>query len=523
MKYLFPLTLTFFLFALTVTGQSQNPKREFRAVWIASVANIDWPSQKGLSPVVQQAEYRFILDEQQKNGMNAVIVQVRPTADALYRSALEPWSEWLTGKQGREPNPPYDPLTFLLEESHQRGMEFHAWFNPYRATFDSLAVIDPRHITKTKPEWFLKYEGKLLFNPGLPEVRRYITRVVMDVVKRYDIDGVHFDDYFYPYPVANKPFPDDSTFIQFADGYTSKDDWRRHNIDLLIKTISDSIQATKPYVKFGISPFGVWKNQSDDPLGSATRAGAPSYHTLYADTRKWLQEGWIDYVVPQVYWHIGHPAADYKTIVEWWTRNHFTRHLYIVQGAYKINRDINPAWNTTTEIPRQLKLNRMLPSVKGSVFFSSKSLMSNPNSVQDSLRQHYYQYPALVPVMAWKDNIAPMAPHHLLVKDTYHGNYLSWQLAPDAPDLEQARYYLIYRFRQGETLVTDNPQKLIGKVFGSQTTFLDTTVEPGKRYVYVVTALDRMQNESKPSEAVNIKFKKPLLKKLSNIFSGINA
>jgi uncharacterized lipoprotein YddW (UPF0748 family) len=521
MKY-FLLCLFSLLLVITCYSQKVSPKREFRAVWIASVANIDWPSQKSLSPVVQQAEYRYILDEQQKNGMNAVIVQVRPAADALYRSAFEPWSEWLTGKQGREPNPPYDPLTFLLNESHERGLEFHAWFNPYRATFDTTSVTDPQHITRTRPDWFLTYEGKLLFNPGLPEVRTYITKIIMDVVRRYDIDGVHFDDYFYPYPVVGIPIPDDSTFKYFNAGLVNKEDWRRYNVDALIKTVSDSIKAIKPHVKFGISPFGVWKNQPDDPLGSATRAGVPSYTTLYADTRKWLQEGWIDYVVPQVYWHIGHPAADYKTIVEWWTRNSFNRHLYIGHGPYKINRDTNPAWHTAQEIPRQLRLNRTLPVVQGSVFFSSKSVMNNPNYLQDSLRTQFYKYPALLPLMDWKKNTTPPAPLNLKVTPTPQGNIISWQGGQDSPGSEPARYYVIYRYKVPEPISVDNPQHIIGKVFGTQTTFADNTSPPGQNYKYGVTALDRLQNESLPAKIENIQVKKRFLKKLKAVFSGNN-
>jgi len=464
--------------------------------------------------------------------MNAVMVQIRPAADALYRSNLEPWSEWLTGRQGREPNPPYDPLAFVLEESHQRGLEFHAWFNPYRATLDTLTFLDAKHITKTKPEWFLKYDGKLLFNPGLPEVRQYITQVIMEVVRRYDIDGVHFDDYFYPYPIANKPIPDDSTFKYYAEGFTNQNDWRRHNINALIKMVSDSIKAAKPYVKFGISPFGVWQNQAEDPLGSATRAGVPTYTALYADTRKWLQEGWIDYLVPQVYWHIGHKTADYRTIVEWWTRNNFNRHLYIGQGAYKINSDPNPAWHTAIEIPQQLRLNRSLLPVQGSVFFSSKSLMSNPNHLQDSLRQYFYQYPALVPTMAWKDNTPPLKPVNVTSKETDWGNLIRWQPADIAPTADLTRYYVIYRFKIKETLNTSNPQFIIGKVFCTQTSFLDKTAQPGERYTYLVTALDRLQNESEPSVAtvpvinepiINKpaakKPKKSFFRKISNIFS----
>ncbi|GAB3818118.1 family 10 glycosylhydrolase [Pontibacter rugosus] len=423
-------SLFLLLLNFAVLAQTPSPKREFRAVWIASVANIDWPAQKGLSTEAQQKAFTAILDDHQKNGMNAVIVQIRPAADALYRSQLEPWSEWLTGKQGKELSSPYDPLDFMLTQSHQHGMEFHAWFNPYRATFDAKAITAPDHITRRKPEWFIKYDGKLLFNPGIPEVRTYITSVIMDVVRRYDIDGVHFDDYFYPYPVANTAFADDSTFTRYNNGFRNKNDWRRNNVDLLIKGISDSINAVKPYVKFGISPFGVWKNKAEDPAGSATRAGAPTYSTLYADTRKWMQLGWIDYLVPQVYWHIGHKAADYKTIVEWWSLNSFNRHLYIGHSAYKVGTDANAAWQDSNEIPRQLRLNRSLPAVGGSVYFSSKSVLKNTNHMQDSLRS-YYCYPALVPLMNWKQaKPLPLLPScgHSKQQKVYTYNGSLWQM-----------------------------------------------------------------------------------------------
>jgi uncharacterized lipoprotein YddW (UPF0748 family) len=495
------LLLLFFCFSFSAFSQHPSPKREFRAVWIASVGNIDWPSRKGLSTEAQQAEFRSILDAHVQTGLNAVVVQVRPAADAFYRSGLEPWSEWLMGVQGQAPSPAYDPLAFMLEESHRRGLEFHAWFNPYRATADTLSSRrDPGHITRTRPEWFLPYEGKLLFDPGLPEVRAYITQVIMDVVRRYDIDGVHFDDYFYPYPVPKIPFPDDSSFLRYAGGFTNKADWRRHNVDALIHMISDSIRATKPYVKFGISPFGVWKNQSEDPLGSATRSGAPTYSALYADTRKWLQEGWIDYVVPQVYWHIGHKLADYKTIVEWWTNNTFDRHLYIGQGPYKINHDSYREWHDGNEIPRQVRLNRSLPAVQGSVYFSSKSLTRNPGHVQDSLRLGFYRHPALVPVMAWKAGQAPARPENLQATKTSSGVALKWQAGSASPKAEAPRYYVVYRFQKYREPDLNNPQNIVAKVFGTTTHYLDAAAPGRKRYVYIVTALDRLQQESPASQ-----------------------
>lgn len=496
------------LLCLTQSAQAQQqPKREFRGVWIATVSNIDWPSQPGLSPVVQQEEFRYILDEHQKNGMNAVVVQVRPTTDALYRSSHELWSHWLTGKQGKAPNPPYDPLAFQIEEAHKRGMEFHAWFNPYRASFDTIAQnISPKHITRTKPEWFVEYGGRLYFKPGLPEVREYIVEVIAEVVQNYDIDAVHFDDYFYPYPTQD-PFPDDESFAIYHNNITDKDDWRRYNVDEVIRMLSERIKSTKPYVKFGISPFAIWRNRAEDSRGSDTN-GLTNYGQLYADVRGWLEKGWIDYVVPQLYFHIGFEIADYAKLLDWWSKNSFDKHLYIGQGTYRINAsDKYKEWNDPLEPGRQLRLNRNTANVHGSVYFSSKSVMNNPNGVQDSLRHAYYRQPALVPSMTWIDAVAPAAPTDLEAERTYQGAYLRWKAAAPASDGESARYYLIYRFPKGADFDFDNPANIIGKVFHTQTSYLDgSPLEPGK-YVYVVTALDQVQNESSPSARAKYKAK----------------
>ncbi|MGN6616748.1 MAG: glycoside hydrolase family 10 protein, partial [Ilyomonas sp.] len=294
-----------------------SPKYEFRAVWVATVENIDWPSRKGLSTEEQKAEFIRLLDMNKRNGMNAIIMQIRPVADAFYPSPFEPWSEYLTGKQGVAPNPYYDPLKFMIEETHKRGMEFHAWLNPYRAVFNIYkSSVAPNHITRTHPEWFLNYGDKKYFDPGQPEAMEFVAKVVKDIVSRYDLDGIHMDDYFYPYRIPGKDFPDNKTYLKYGDGLT-KDDWRRSNCDSIIKLIHDVIIDTKPMVKFGISPFGVWRNKSKDPMGSDTRAGVTNYDDLYADILLWLKEGWIDYVAPQLYWEIGHPLCDYETLLNW--------------------------------------------------------------------------------------------------------------------------------------------------------------------------------------------------------------
>ncbi|WP_108212243.1 glycoside hydrolase family 10 protein [Pontibacter mucosus] len=513
MKKLFILCLFLLSFpALEAFSQSTTPKREFRAVWIATVANIDWPSQPGLSSVIQQEEFKYILDEHQKNGMNAVVVQVRPTTDAFYRSDKELWSHWLSGTQGKAPNPPYDPLAFQIAEAHKRGMEFHAWFNPYRASHDTIiANLNPNHITQTKPEWFIQYGGKLYFKPGLPEVREYITGIIMDVVRNYEVDAIHFDDYFYPYPTA-EPFPDDEDFEKYGAGFASKDDWRRYNVDEVIKSLSDSIKAVNPRVKFGISPFSIWRNKTaEDTRGSDTKGGLTNYDHLYADIRGWLEKGWIDYNVPQLYFHIGYDVADYAKLLDWWSKNNFGKHLYIGQGTYKVNSDRRfREWSDPLENGRQLRLNRSTPNVHGSVFFSSKSVMSNPNGVQDSLRQDFYRLPALVPTMAWIDAIAPMAPEALEAKSTHEGVYLNWSPSKPASDGETARYYVVYRFPKNQQPDFDNPENIVAKVYKDTLHYLDRDVKPGRRYTYVVTALDQIQNESAPTARVKVKGKKLL-------------
>lgn len=377
-----------------------QPAYEFRGVWIATVDNIDWP-QKGVYSVHdQKAEFIRQLDLHQKNGMNAVIAQVRPAADAFYPSSLEPWSQWLTGVQGRSPYPFYDPLQFMIEETHKRGMEFHAWLNPYRANFNiRSASIAPNHITRVHPEWFLNYGDKKYFDPGNKQAQLHVVNVVRDIVKRYNVDAIHMDDYFYPYRIAGKEFPDNVSYKKSGSSLP-RDDWRRSNVDSIIKSINLAIKAEKSYCKFGISPFGVWRNKTSDPEGSNTKAGQTNYDDLYADILLWLEEGWIDYVAPQLYWEIGHKLADYQELISWWSQHSYGRHVYIGHGIYR-SYEKNPAWKNPNELPNQLKLLRQTPNVQGSIYFSSKSFDRNPNGWNDSLRNNYYRTPAMIPEMNW--------------------------------------------------------------------------------------------------------------------------
>ncbi|WP_345073307.1 glycoside hydrolase family 10 protein [Hymenobacter fastidiosus] len=513
MLYLFPVSrpaaftlLLLLLFSASgqlAHAQEAPPKREMRGVWIATVENIDWPSNRTLTPEQQRREYRRMLDVQQRNGINAVFVQIRPASDAFYQSDLEPWSKWLTGQQGKAPG--YDPLPFLIEEAHLRGMEFHAWFNPYRASMDSVTRrLAPTHPFRRHPEWFLRYSGLLLYNPGLPEVRQHITDVILDVVRRYDIDGIHFDDYFYPYPEPNQKIHDEQAFQLHNPDQLKLADWRRQNVNKLIETLHDTIQGTKRWVKFGVSPFGVWMNKSAHPEGSDTRAGQPSYANLYADSRLWLQEGWIDYIVPQLYWSSTFKLVPYPVLLEWWTRNHFDRHLYIGQGFYRMleNTRSDTSWRNPRELPRQIRLNRSYPThVSGSVFFSSKSLMRNPLHMQDSLRQNLFRYPALVPTMPWLDAVPPRPVQSLVLTRAAPAITLSWQPGPPAADGDVARYYVVYRFTKDQTPTPDDPRNILALVPARPATapvLVDTSAVPGTDYAYYLTAVDRLHNESRP-------------------------
>jgi uncharacterized lipoprotein YddW (UPF0748 family) len=376
------------------------PEQEFRGVWIATVDNIDWPLKGMVNVDSQKAEYIRQLDMHKLNGMNAVIVQVRPAADAFYPSPYEPWSQWLTGVQGRPPSPYYDPLEFMIREAHKRDMEFHAWLNPYRADFSiGNSSIAPNHITRIHPEWFLSYGGKKYFDPSNIDAQKFVIDVVRDIVQHYDVDAIHMDDYFYPYRIAGKEFPDVEAYKRSGTTLL-KDDWRRSNVDSIIRMISLVIKQEKPWCKFGISPFSVWRNKDQDPEGSDSQAGQTNYDDLYADILLWLREGWIDYVAPQLYLEIGHDKIAYEKLLDWWSKHSYGKHVYIGHGIYRVN-ERNKAWRDPNELPNQIKLLRQYPNVQGSIYFSSKSFNNNPNGWNDSLQNNYYKYPATIPPMEW--------------------------------------------------------------------------------------------------------------------------
>ena len=375
-----------------------NAQITFRGAWIATVANIDWPSAGSVGNTdKQQAEMLFLLDSLESIGINAIIFQVRPTADALYRSSYEPVSHWLTGRQGSWPNEqsPWDPLQWTIEEAHKRNMEVHVWLNPYRVNLakTDTSVIHAEHVFRKHPEWFWCYAKQWYFDPGLPTTREWICTIVQDIVSRYDIQAIHMDDYFYPYPVGGQPLPDTKTFEKYPRGFEDIRNWRRNNVNLAIKAISETIKECKPEVEFGISPFGVWSNASVDSKGSKTQAGITNYDDLYADIRLWIKEGWIDYVLPQLYWEIGKKAADYEVLAHWWANEvRGTKcKLYIGMAPYRLeNASAKTSWGKGNEIGRQMKLNRTIPEISGECFYSTRPLLRNPRGVCDTI-QHIYK------------------------------------------------------------------------------------------------------------------------------------
>ncbi|MGW0700810.1 glycoside hydrolase family 10 protein [Streptomyces sp. NPDC002867] len=373
-------------------ARGKRATREFRGMWLATVGNRDWPSVPGLSAAEQRAELLAHLDAAVERRLNAVMFQVRPTADALWPSPYEPWSQYLTGVQGRDPG--WDPLGTAVREAHRRGLELHAWFNPYRVAIHAdPSRLVPCHPARQHPDWIVPYGGKLYYNPGIPEVRAFVEAAILDAVRRYDIDAVHFDDYFYPYPVAGQYFDDDAAWARYGSGYANRAAWRRANVDLLVRETGARIRSEKKHVRFGISPFGVWRNASTDPAGSRTTAGVQTYDDLYADTRTWVRRGWIDYVVPQVYWHMGFAAADYSTLVPWWSAvaDGTGVDLYIGEALYKVGIPGQPAaWHDPAELSRHLTYASRYPQVGGHCFFSALEVGADPLGAMTKVVEDHY-------------------------------------------------------------------------------------------------------------------------------------
>jgi len=471
-----------------------TPKQQLRAEWIASVTNIDWPSRTGLSADEQKAELLRWYDEAVDLGLNSVVVQVRPTSDAFWPSAYEPWSAWLTGTQGQDPG--YDPLAFAVTEAHKRNLEFHAWFNPYRISMNTdLSKLVPTHPARVHPDWVIPYGGKLYYDPGLPEVQQFTIDAIMDAVRRYDVDAVHFDDYFYPYPVAGQTFDDADTYARYGGDFDNIADWRRNNIDTLISGLSNAIRAAKPWVQFGVSPFAIWRNASTDPEGSPTQGGVQTYDDLYADTRKWVREEWLDYITPQVYWNIGFEVADYAKLVPWWSSvvDGTDVNLYIGQANYKVAAPAqNPAWHDPNEMSKHLTFNQSHPQVGGDIFFSAVQVRTNKLEHMTIVKRDHYGHPAIPPTAGRLEHAGPRPPAVTTARRTTGGVELRW-----ASTDRRSTSYAVYRVpgRYSPCALVD-ARNLVGTA--RDQSFVDESAGDG-RYTYVVTALDRTHNESRPS------------------------
>jgi len=481
-------------------------KREFRGAWIHVIGQNQY---QNMSTQAMKQYFIDLLDSLQALHVNAIIFQVRPAADAFYYSEIEPWSRYLTGTQGQAPGGNFDPMAFLIQEAHKRVMEFHAWLNPYRVKASENEVLCDSHLYFRYPERFIKYGSQLFFDPGLPENRNWICRVVKDILNRYDVDAIHMDDYFYPYPIAGEKFHDENSFRYYApkQGFSPNqiNDWRRDNVNLLIEQIKHTIVLTKPWVRFGISPFGIYRNKKNTPEGSGSNtSGLQNYDDLYADILLWMQKGWIDYCVPQIYWEIGNPAADYDTLIRWWSSNRSKNNqLYIGQDVERTMKASDLQWKGQNQLPRKMQLARTLPGIDGNCWWTGYALVKNIGGAGDSLRNHYQAYPALIPAYTHLHKKTPKDVKSLKAEWTSKGYCLHWKPNGDPQNPEKAQYYVIYRFNNGEKTRLDDPSKIV--ILTKETAFLLPYENGTMKYKYVVTSVDRFHNETKKGKSKKVK------------------
>lgn len=493
MKRLITYTILYFL-ATAVSILAENPKREFRGAWMHVIGQ----SQYANMTTEQTQQYLCSqLDKLRNAGVNAIIFQVRPQADALYKSNLEPWSRYLTGTAGKAPNPMWDPLNFMIDECHKRGMELHAWLNPYRVTSSAKQVPAEGHIYHKYPKRFIRYDGKLYFDPGQPENREFINKVVADIVTRYNVDAIHMDDYFYPYPVNKKPFPDNASYAKYGKGM-KLEDWRRENVNQLIKELNATIKSIKPWVRFGISPFGVWRNKSSDPRGSDTNA-LENYDALYADVLLWTEQGWVDYMLPQLYWELDHPKASSEVLAYWWDKNTNGRHMYYGQAVeWTMNAsDIAPS-NNPTQLDHKIALTRQLENVQGNCWWPGYSVTKNYKGVADSLANNRQSTVALVPAYSWIDSIAPEGVTHLKLDE----QKLTWRKVLTSDLMQVQRAFVVYAFPKGAKVDLENSKAILGVTYTNSYT-LPSHMKG--EYTIAVTALDAANNESNTAATLEIK------------------
>lgn len=481
MKNFYALLLAMTLFCGAVVAQS--PKREFRGVWMPTVTGeYSYMSEKDM-----KAKLTSELDLMEKTGINAVFFQIRPASDAWYKSNFEPWSRYITGTQGKDPG--WDPTRFMIDECHKRGIEFHAWINPYRVKTSPSTALSANHYYNRHPELFFEYGGQTFFDPSRQESRDFICNVIMDIVMNYDVDAIHMDDYFYPYPKPGEKIPDEVAFRGNSRGFSDIGDWRRDNVNKLIKKIHETLMATAPWVQFGISPFGIYRNQSSDPKGSHTK-GLQNYDQLYADVLLWAKEGWIDYLVPQIYWEIGHPAADYAELLKWWSKNATGCRLYIGQD---ILRTASPDCLGSQQRAK-FDLLRANGCVDGYCLYPVKQLVANPGNYTNLLKSEYNTNPALPPVVGRLESSGPHKVRKVKVVDTGDGKILFWSPGREKKAADKAVKFCVYRFESKKNINIENGQAL---KYVTTDNFIKLPDYGGNlKYYYVVTAVDRFNNES---------------------------
>lgn len=491
MRIFFVLLLSLFIFSSCSSSKraivnEQQPKREFRGAWIQAVNS----QFLGMGEAEMKNYLLTMLDNLQKVNVNAIIFQVRVEGDALYPSPYEPWSRYLTGQQGKSPG--WDPLAFMVDEAHKRNMELHAWINPYRARTKGTKTLAKNHLAALSPGNFIEYEGQLYFNPSLKSNRDHICKVVADILTRYDVDGLHIDDYFYPYPVNGKSFKDDKCFA--ASGYEDKSLWRRNNVNLLIERLHQTVRAVKPWLKFGVSPFGIYRNEKSWEWGSRTN-GLQCYDDLNADVLYWIEEGWVDYSIPQVYWEIGHKAADYATLVEWWAKYANGRPLFIGQDVNRTVKAKDTENAARHQLVQKMDMQRAQSSIQGSCLWDAASAANNVGGYRDILAQNYHSYPALMPLMPFIDKDAPEKVKGVeLIKADNGDDVLVWLTAECDDVMNAPAKYLVYRFAQGEKVNLNSMKNIVAI---TANTYYKIPADQKGKATYVVTVLDRLQNESK--------------------------
>ena len=541
----FALFLSLQLFSATNSLAQHLPRKEFRGVWIATVNNIDWPSAPGLPVEVQKREFRELIERIDRLNLNAVIFQIRPASDAFYQSEIEPWSYFMTGKQGRATTPFFDPLAYAIELCHSKGMELHAWFNPFRVRNNGFYPLDPGSFAAKNPQYIHLFDHKLFLDPGIPKVRNHVVKVIMEVVRKYDVDAIHFDDYFYPYPVRGKNYPDQKTFSQFGKEYYPKrlGDWRRENINKFIVALHDSIKSVKPSVKLGISPFGVWRNKSDDPHGSPGVKGTTSYDHLYADVYKWLANDWIDYIIPQLYWEQGNRFGDFAALAKWWNDHSFGKPLYLGQALYKSTGSASDFFTNPAEISEQISILRRFENVGGFALYSASHLaklsevilsdlytkLLPPNrDTMDKTEQLVLirEIPPFLPpneqlpellskpdkgsvsiasksVDSSSTDSEPPVPDQISVTKSREGWDLSWKTTPALPDGLRFSIIIVEPVKSGDTIRT------VFKTTVSQQVFIprDSAFKPSK-VLFGIVSINNMGVQSSTPKLFKIRGKR---------------